>query len=62
MSVLTREQRELWAEVKPTVEPQATEGQTLDQARRAAAFAFQALCALEGVGIPSERAVLAELA
>jgi hypothetical protein len=55
---LTPNQRELWQ----PVDVKASKGQTIEQARAATVVSFRALCALEGVEVPSEHAVLAELA
>jgi hypothetical protein len=41
---------------------QGVEGPDIEQARAATVFSFRALCALEGVEVPTEHAVLAELA
>jgi hypothetical protein len=57
---LTDQQRELYAWLNPSP-PEAHAGQTLEQARNTWADGFRHVCWLEGVGVPTEAEVLAEL-
>jgi hypothetical protein len=54
---LTPEQTKLFSTKPPT----PSGDQTLEQAREAATFHFRHACAFEGLGIPSEEDVRAEL-
>ncbi len=59
---LTAEQREFCESLGADRTPKASGGQTPEQARSAFAFDFCPACQLRGVEVPSEEAVLAELA